>query len=62
MQAFTTHPEVVRVLGKGETKSSVEFIHGLHAQLWVHPPERYGTLCSTPPAPKTTTCACASWP
>jgi len=43
MQAFTTHPEVARVLGKGETKSSVEFIHGLRAQLWVHPPARYGT-------------------
>jgi len=43
MQAFTTHPRVVNVLGHGETKSSVEFDNGLRAQLWVHPPERYGT-------------------
>jgi DNA polymerase (family 10) len=43
MQAFVNHPEVARVLGKGETKSSVEYVHGLRAQLWVHPPERFGT-------------------
>jgi DNA polymerase (family 10) len=43
MQAFTTRPDVLRVLGQGQTKSSVEFEHGLRAQLWVHPPERFGT-------------------
>jgi DNA polymerase (family 10) len=43
MQSFTTHPQVVHVLGHGDTKSSVEFDNGLRAQLWVHPPERYGT-------------------
>jgi DNA polymerase (family 10) len=43
MNAFTNHPQVVRVLGKGPTKSSVEYLNGLRAQLWVHPPERYGT-------------------
>jgi DNA polymerase (family 10) len=43
MQAFTAHPEVVRVLGQGEIKSSVEFRNNLRAQLWVHPPERFGT-------------------
>ncbi len=43
MQAFTSRPDVVRVLGQGTTKSSVEFEHGLRAQLWVHPPERFGT-------------------
>jgi DNA polymerase (family X) len=43
MEAFTNHPEVARVLGKGTTKSSVEYVHGLRAQLWVHPPERFGT-------------------
>jgi DNA polymerase (family 10) len=43
MQAFTKRPDVVQVLGSGETKSSVEFEHGLRAQLWVHPPERFGT-------------------
>lgn len=43
MQAFTTLPGVLRVLGKGETKSSIEFADGLRAQVWVHPPERFGT-------------------
>lgn len=43
MQAFVSHPAVIRVSGKGETKASVEFSHNLRAQLWVHPPERFGT-------------------
>ncbi len=43
MQAFTSLPGVARVLGKGETKSSIEFYDGMRAQLWVHPPERFGT-------------------
>jgi DNA polymerase (family 10) len=43
MDAFVQRPDVARVLGHGETKSSVEFTHGLRAQLWVHPPERFGT-------------------
>jgi DNA polymerase (family 10) len=43
MDAFVGRKDVARVLGKGETKSSVEFTHGLHAQLWVHPPEHWGT-------------------
>jgi DNA polymerase (family 10) len=43
MQAFTTLPGVVRVLGKGDTKSSIEFGDGVRAQVWVHPPERFGT-------------------
>ncbi|UCH61356.1 MAG: DNA polymerase/3'-5' exonuclease PolX [Anaerolineales bacterium] len=43
MAAFVGRPDVARVLGHGETKSSVEFTHGLQAQLWVHPPERFGT-------------------
>jgi DNA polymerase (family 10) len=43
MDAFVNHPRVVRVLGHGETKSSVEFDNGLRAQLWVHPPDHYGT-------------------
>src|SRR3972149_2621191 len=36
-------PGVQRVLGSGETKTSIEFRNGLRAQLWVHPPERFGT-------------------
>lgn len=43
MEAFVRHPEVIRIVGQGETKSSVEFSHNLRAQLWVHPPERFGT-------------------
>jgi DNA polymerase (family X) len=43
MQAFVTHPQVLGVTGHGEMKSSVEFQNGLRAQLWVQPPERFGT-------------------
>lgn len=43
MEAFTTLPGVVRVLGKGETKASIEFGDGVRAQVWVHPPEKFGT-------------------
>ncbi|MFZ5921237.1 MAG: DNA polymerase/3'-5' exonuclease PolX [Chloroflexota bacterium] len=43
MDAFTSLPGVTRVLGKGETKASIEFTDGVRAQLWVHPPERFGT-------------------
>jgi DNA polymerase (family X) len=43
MEAFVSRRDVARVLGQGETKSSVEFIQGLQAQLWVHPPEHWGT-------------------
>jgi DNA polymerase (family 10) len=43
MEAFTKLAGVSRVLGKGETKSSVEFSDGVRAQVWVHPPERFGT-------------------
>lgn len=43
MDAFVGRKDVARILGHGETKSSVEFLNGLRAQLWVHPPERFGT-------------------
>ncbi|HNN12457.1 MAG TPA: DNA polymerase/3'-5' exonuclease PolX [Anaerolineales bacterium] len=43
MEAFVNLPRVSRVLGKGETKSSVEFSDGVRAQVWVHPPEKFGT-------------------
>jgi DNA polymerase (family X) len=43
MGAFVTHPQVLEVTGHGEMKSSVEFQNGLRAQLWVQPPERFGT-------------------
>ena len=43
MEAFTNLPRVMRVHGKGEIKSSIEFSDGQRAQLWVHPPEKFGT-------------------
>lgn len=43
MEAFTSLPRVTRVLGKGETKSSIEFTDGVRAQLWVLSPEKFGT-------------------
>ncbi len=44
MKAFTSRPEVLRVLGQGENKASVELKDGLNIQLWVQPPEKFGTL------------------
>ncbi len=44
MEAFTGRPEVLRVLGHGENKASVELKDGLNIQLWVQPPEKFGTL------------------
>jgi DNA polymerase (family X) len=43
MQVLTGHRQVIQVISQGETKASVEFDNGLRAQLWVHPPERFGT-------------------
>jgi DNA polymerase (family 10) len=43
MEAFVGLPQIERVLGKGETKSSVVLRDGMRAQLWVHPPERFGS-------------------
>jgi len=43
MEAFVNLPGVNRVLGKGETKSSIEFTDGVRAQVWVYPPKEFGT-------------------
>jgi DNA polymerase (family 10) len=43
MEAFVKLPRVTRVLGKGEFKSSIEFTDGVRAQVWVHPPNEFGT-------------------
>lgn len=43
MDAFVGHPGVIEVMGHGEVKSSVEFSSNVRAQLWVHPPDRFGT-------------------
>lgn len=44
MAAFTSHPEVQRILGHGENKSSVELQDGTRIQLWAQPPECFGAL------------------
>lgn len=43
IDAFTTLPGVIRVHGKGDIKASIEFGDGVRAQVWVHPPEKFGT-------------------
>ena len=43
MEAFIHHPDVLRIISQGDIKSSVEYTHKLRAQLWVQPPERFGT-------------------
>jgi DNA polymerase (family 10) len=43
MDAFIHHPDVLRIVSRGDIKSSVEFTHKVRAQLWVQPPERFGT-------------------
>jgi DNA polymerase (family 10) len=43
LQAFTGFDEIERVLGQGDTKASVEVVGGLRVQVWVHPPERFGS-------------------
>lgn len=44
MDAFIHHPDVQRIAGQGENKSSIEAAGGLNIQLWIQPPERFGTL------------------
>jgi len=44
MQAFTSHPDVVQILGHGENKSSIQLSNGLNIQLWIQPPEYFGSL------------------
>jgi DNA polymerase (family 10) len=43
MRSFLEFPEVGRVRGKGDTKSSVELYDGMRVQLWVHPSAHFGT-------------------
>jgi DNA polymerase (family 10) len=43
MAAFSELSNVRRVKSLGVTKVSVEMVDGMRAQLWVHPPERFGT-------------------
>lgn len=43
MDRFVKLPQVERVLAQGETKTSVELLDGMRVQVWVHPPERFGS-------------------
>jgi len=43
MDMFVKMPRIHRVLGRGPTKASIEFNDGLRVQLWVHPPQEFGT-------------------
>jgi len=42
MGAFTSHPSVAEVLGRGETKSSVRLVNGLQVDLRLVPEAAYG--------------------
>lgn len=42
MEAFTGHPDVVQVLGRGDTKSSVQLRQGLQVDLRLVPAESFG--------------------
>ena len=42
MEAFTKHGDVVEILGRGETKSSVRLRNGLQVDLRLVPPESFG--------------------
>lgn len=43
MDAFIHHPKIMDVIAQGDVKSSVEFKDHLRSQLWIQPPERFGT-------------------
>ena len=43
MEAFAGQSMVSHIEGRGGTKTSVEYSNGFRAQVWVHPPERFGT-------------------
>lgn len=44
MDKLATHPDIRRVLGTGENKTSLELPGGVSMQVWTQPPERFGTL------------------
>lgn len=44
MAALASHPDIQRVLGAGENKTSLELPGGINMQVWTQPPERFGTL------------------
>ena len=44
MQNFSSLDCIKRILSQGENKTSVECEEGLNIQLWLQPPERFGSL------------------
>ncbi|GAP22368.1 DNA polymerase/3'-5' exonuclease PolX [Leptolinea tardivitalis] len=44
MKALASHPDVQRVLGTGDNKTSLELPGGINMQVWTQPPDRFGTL------------------
>jgi DNA polymerase (family 10) len=44
MAGLASHPDVQRVLGTGENKTSLELPGGINMQVWTQPLERFGTL------------------
>jgi DNA polymerase (family 10) len=44
MAALVNHPDVERVQGQGENKTSVMLKNGTNMQLWIQPADRFGTL------------------
>lgn len=44
MALFIHHPEVERIVGQGDTKSSVELKGGMRIQLWITTPPRFGSM------------------
>ena len=43
LQHFVSREDVGRVLGQGPVKASVELVSGMRVQLWVHPPQHFGS-------------------
>lgn len=43
MEAALEYNQIDRVLAQGETKSSLELKSGMRAQVWIHPPQRWGS-------------------
>lgn len=44
MAGLASHPDIQRVLGTGENKTSLELPGGINMQVWTQPPDRFGTL------------------
>ena len=44
MKFFLNQPGIAHILSQGDHKSSISLKNGLNIQLWIQPPERYGSL------------------